>query len=146
MRTSYPKPHPSQAEVKVKPGIKVIKFESILLKLFHMWRSQITKIVNYRLVYNAWCVILLIPYGFGKEWNSSCFVCKSMGLWVWAHGCHVGGSTWVGSWGDYVTNCHIIAYTSIYQLITNFNWYELTRTDFWWVYSDCFSYAFSGFY
>ena len=42
-----------------------------MLEILHMW-------VKFHIFdYNTWWLNLLIPYDFGKEWNSSCFVCKS---------------------------------------------------------------------
>ena len=61
-------------------------------------RSHIDKIVGCRLAYIFDKLILLLPYGFGKQWTSS-NICTSqrtwpVDLWAWAHECPV--STRVG--------------------------------------------------
>ena len=68
------------------------------------------KIVDYGLAYNIWWVILILPYDFGKERNSTSIYATQyslrMGLWTQAHEGPMGAYTCVDLGGDYMTNCH----------------------------------------
>lgn len=72
------------------------------------------KIVGCGIVYNVWCVTLLIHRVLYAS-RRSLFV----GLCARAHRCPMGVSTQVGLWGDNVMNCHGLTLTTC---LYNGNW------------------------
>ena len=113
-----------------------------MLKVLHIWeRSHITKIIGSGFAYNAWSVISIIPYDFGKKKvNIIKCVCKSMlithrfvsqSIWVPRGDVHMSGPT-----GDYVTNWHNLIWYQSRRWFLDMMWFTCKRKCWKYMYAS----------